>query len=172
MPGREQLSAAALTRRRFVQIAATTVTGAILTACGGSNPAPTATTAARPSAAAPTAATPATTAPTTAGPTTGAASGSPVAAASGAPAAAVATAAPLPTPALFKNPPQGKPQGNKPSELVLVWGTNQLTTHGIDPQTHGGTIAESQLRHLYETLVKIERDATTISPSLATAWKR
>lgn len=71
-----------------------------------------------------------------------------------------------------KNPPQGKPQGNKPSELVIAWGVNQLTAHGIDPQTHVNTVAESQLRHMYEPLVKIERDAKTISPLLATAWTR
>lgn len=147
-----------IARRRFVQMAAATVTGAVLAACGGSNAAPTATTAVRPT--------------TTPAPTTGATSGSPAVATTGAPTAAIATAAALPTPSLLKNPPQGKPQGNKPSELVLVWGTNQLTTHALDPQTHGGTIAESQLRHMYETLIKVERDATTISPSLATSWKR
>jgi peptide/nickel transport system substrate-binding protein len=157
MSADERRDGTIIARRRFVQIAAATVAGAVLAACGGSNPAPTATTAAK---------------PTTAAPTTGVTSASPVAAATGVPTAVVATAAALPTPALFKNPPPGKPQGNQPSELVLVWGTNQLTTHGIDPQTHGGTIAESQLRHIYEPLVKIERDATTISPALATSWKR
>ena len=55
---------------------------------------------------------------------------------------------------------------------MLVWGTKQLTTHAIDPQTHVGTIAESMLRHIYEPLVKVERDGKTISPLLATAWKR
>ncbi|MGI8547053.1 MAG: ABC transporter substrate-binding protein [Gemmatimonadaceae bacterium] len=88
-----------------------------------------------------------------------------------APTTGVASAAPsLSTTA--KNPPQGKPQGNKPSELVMAWGVNQLTAHGLDPQTHVNTVAESQLRHLYEPLVKIERDAKTISPVLATEWKR
>ena len=57
-------------------------------------------------------------------------------------------------------------------ELILAWGTSQFQTHGIDPQLHVGTIAETQLRHMYEPLVKFERDLTTISPCLATAWER
>jgi peptide/nickel transport system substrate-binding protein len=72
----------------------------------------------------------------------------------------------------FDNPEAGTPEGSKPEELVLAWGTTQFTTHGIDPQLHVGTIAETQLRHLYEPLVKFERDLTTISPCLATAWER
>lgn len=72
----------------------------------------------------------------------------------------------------FDNPPPGSPAGNKPDELVLAWGTSQFQTHGIDPQLHVGTIAETQLRHLYEPLVKFERDLTTISPALAVAWER
>jgi peptide/nickel transport system substrate-binding protein len=72
----------------------------------------------------------------------------------------------------FDNPPAGTPEGNKPDELILAWGTSQFQTHGIDPQLHVGTIAETQLRHMYEPLVKFERDLTTISPCLATAWER
>jgi peptide/nickel transport system substrate-binding protein len=72
----------------------------------------------------------------------------------------------------FDNPPAGTPEGDKPEELILAWGTEQLTTHGIDPQLHVGTIAETKLRHMYEPLVKFERDLTTISPCLAVAWER
>jgi len=72
----------------------------------------------------------------------------------------------------FDNPEAGTPEGSKPDELILAWGTSQFQTHGIDPQLHVGTIAETQLRHMYEPLVKFERDLTTISPCLATAWER
>ncbi len=72
----------------------------------------------------------------------------------------------------FDNPEPGTPEGSKPDELILAWGTSQFATHGIDPQLHVGTIAETQLRHMYEPLVKFERDLTTISPALATAWER
>jgi peptide/nickel transport system substrate-binding protein len=72
----------------------------------------------------------------------------------------------------FDDPPAGEPSGSQPDELVLAWGTNQLTTYGIDPQRHVGTIAENQLRHMYEPLVKFERDLVTISPCLATEWER
>jgi peptide/nickel transport system substrate-binding protein len=72
----------------------------------------------------------------------------------------------------FDNPPAGTPSGDKPDELVIAWGANQLTTHGIDPQLHVGTVAEAQLRHMYEPLVAFERDLQTISPALATEWTR
>ena len=65
-----------------------------------------------------------------------------------------------------------KPMGTHPDELVLCWGTYQLQTHQLDPQTHVGTIAESQLRHIFEPLVQIDRDLQTIKPQLATEWKR
>jgi peptide/nickel transport system substrate-binding protein len=65
-----------------------------------------------------------------------------------------------------------KPSGNRPDELVLCWGTFQLQEKQLDPQTHVGTIAESQLRHLYEPLVQIDRDLQTVKPQLATEWKR
>ena len=66
----------------------------------------------------------------------------------------------------------GKPAGTHPDELVLCWGTFQLQTHQLDPQTHVGTIAESQLRHIFEPLVQIDRDLQTVKPQLATEWKR
>ena len=72
----------------------------------------------------------------------------------------------------FDNPAPGTPTGSKPDELIIVWGANQFATHGIDPQLHVGTIAEAQLRHMYEPLVKFERDLQTISPVLATEWER
>ncbi len=65
-----------------------------------------------------------------------------------------------------------KPSGTRPDELVLCWGTFQLQTKMLDPQTHVGTIAESQLRHMYEPLVQIDRDLQTIKPQLATSWQR
>jgi peptide/nickel transport system substrate-binding protein len=68
--------------------------------------------------------------------------------------------------------PAAKPTGNKPDELVLCWGTFQLQTKRLDPQTHVGTIAESQLRHMYEPLVMIDRDLQTVKPVLATEWRR
>lgn len=72
----------------------------------------------------------------------------------------------------FDNPPTGEPSGDKPDELIMAWGLTQFTTHGIDPQLHVGTIAENQLRHMYEPLVKFEADLVTISPCLATEWER
>jgi peptide/nickel transport system substrate-binding protein len=68
--------------------------------------------------------------------------------------------------------PAAKPTGHKPDELVLCWGTFQLQTKRLDPQTHVGTIAESQLRHMYEPLVMIDRDLQTVKPVLATEWRR
>ena len=54
----------------------------------------------------------------------------------------------------------------------MTWGTFQLQEKRLDPQTHVATIAESQLRHMYEPLVMIDRDLTTVKPVLATEWKR
>ncbi|HYY89700.1 MAG TPA: ABC transporter substrate-binding protein [Chloroflexota bacterium] len=66
-----------------------------------------------------------------------------------------------------------KPAGSsRPDELVLCWGTFQLQTHQLDPQTHVGTIAESQLRHIFEPLLQIDRDLQTVRPQLATEWQR
>jgi peptide/nickel transport system substrate-binding protein len=65
-----------------------------------------------------------------------------------------------------------KPTGTQPDELVVCWGTYQLQTHQLDPQTHVGTIAESQLRHIFEPLVQIDRDLQTVKPQLATEWQR
>jgi peptide/nickel transport system substrate-binding protein len=72
----------------------------------------------------------------------------------------------------FDNPEPGEPSGSQPDELIIVWGAYQFTTHGIDPQLHVGTIAEAQLRHMYEPLVKFERDLQTITGVLATEWER
>ena len=91
--------------------------------------------------------------------------------------AAPATAAPAQQAAPAKPAPaqqvaKGKPSGARPDELVLCWGTFQLQEKQLDPQTHVGTIAESQLRHMYEPLVQIDRDLMTVKPLLATEWKR
>ncbi len=75
-------------------------------------------------------------------------------------------------PAQQAAPAKAKPSGNRPDELVLCWGTYQLQTKQLDSQTHVGTIAESQLRHMYEPLVQIDRDLQTIKPQLASEWKR
>jgi peptide/nickel transport system substrate-binding protein len=142
-----------LTRRTLLGglLAAAGVTA--LAGCVAAPP-PTATPGAKP--AEPTK--PAAAAPTTA----------PAAAPTSAPAAAATTApAPAPTTAAA-----AKPAGPVPDELVLAWGTNQLLTKGLDPQTHVGTIAESQLRHMYEPLVAMDRDLKTVKPLLATEWKR
>ena len=72
----------------------------------------------------------------------------------------------------FDNPEPGSPSGNQPEELIMAWGINQLVNHGLDPQRHVNTVAENQLRHMYEPLVKFERDLVTISPCLATEWER
>jgi peptide/nickel transport system substrate-binding protein len=163
---REQVLRTMLSRRLFLGGTAGVFAASLLAACGGDDP--TATPA--PAATQPPA--PAATQP---------------AAAATQPAATEATpttAAAAPTPAgpsdevrgieipQFDNPAPGQKQGNQPEELVLAWGTSQFTTHGIDPQRHVGTIAETQLRHLYEPLVKFERDLQTISPCLATEWER
>ncbi|MCA1666834.1 MAG: ABC transporter substrate-binding protein [Thermomicrobia bacterium] len=157
-----------LNRRRFLIGSAATAASAVLAACGSST-SPTATSGA--------AATKAGGAATGSTPATGsapAAGNTPAAQTTGGatPTFGAVSTVGVQVKTSIQNPPPGKPQGNKPSELVLVWGTDQLTTHAIDPQTHVGTIAESMLRHIYEPLVKIERDGKTISPLLATAWKR
>lgn len=73
---------------------------------------------------------------------------------------------------VFENPQAGAPDGSQPEELIIAWGTEQLTTHGIDPQLHVGTIAETKLRYMYEPLVAFDRDLQTIIPVLATEWER
>jgi len=73
---------------------------------------------------------------------------------------------------VFDDPPAGEPSGSQPDELIMAWGTSQFAGHGLDPQRHVGTIAENQLRHMYEPLVMFERDLVTISPVLATEWER
>lgn len=163
MTQHEHLHTHTLNRRRFLIGSAAAAASAVLAACGGSNAAPTATGAAtKAGGTTPAAGTTPTTGATPAAQTTGGAS----------PTFGAVSTVGVQVKTSIQNPPPGKPQGNKPSELVLVWGTNQLTTHAIDPQTHVGTIAESMLRHIYEPLVKVERDGKTISPLLATAWKR
>ena len=72
----------------------------------------------------------------------------------------------------FDDPPAGEPSGSQPEELIMAWGTSQFAGHGLDPQRHVATIAENQLRHMYEPLVMFERDLLTISPVLATEWER
>jgi peptide/nickel transport system substrate-binding protein len=70
------------------------------------------------------------------------------------------------------DPELGEPVGDKPDELVIAWGLTQFGNHGVDPQLHCGSIAESQLRNIYEPLVDFERDLQTIKPILATEWER
>jgi len=153
MTARESLHSLPINRRRFLIGSAAAAASAVLAACGGSSTAPTATGAATKVGGA-----------TIAGGSTPAAGATPVAQTTG---GATPTFAPISTAGSqqvttsIQNPPQGKPQGNKPSELVLAWGTNQLTTHGIDGQLYLATIAESQLRHIYEPMVKVERPATS-----------
>jgi len=168
MTARESLYSLTLNRRRFLIGSAAAAASAVLAACGGSTTAPTATGAATKAGgttaagSTPAAGTTPTTGATPAAQTTGGAT----------PTFGAVSTVGVQVKTSIQNPPPGKPQGNKPSELILVWGTDQLTTHAIDPQTHVGTIAESMLRHIYEPLVKVERDGKTISPLLATAWKR
>jgi peptide/nickel transport system substrate-binding protein len=95
----------------------------------------------------------------------------PTAPASPGTAPAQAPAAPT-QPAAAAAKPAAKPSGARPDELVVCWGTYQLQTHQLDPQTHVGTIAESQLRHIFEPLVQIDRDLQTVKPQLATSWQR
>jgi len=142
---------APMTRRRFLVLVSGVASLGLAAACG--QPATPAKPAepAKPAGAAKPAA-PAAAAPTQAAP---------------AQAAKPAAAQPAAT-----GKPAGKPVGNKPDELVLTWGTFQLQTKRLDPQTHVGTIAESQLRHMYEPLVMIDRDLQTVKPVLATEWKR
>ncbi len=163
-----------LTRRQLLAGTSVVAVGAFLTACGGGTPTASTAPSAQPStaastapaASAPAASVAASTAPTSAAPSASAASSarpSSSAAASAAPSASASAAA-------ASKPP--KPTTPKPEELVLVWGTYQLQTTQLDPQLHVGTIAESQLRHIYEPLVQIDRDLTTVKPQLATEWKR
>lgn len=135
-----------LNRRSFLGISAGAAAAALLAACGGSAGTPAGSTA-------------------TAGgtSTTGGSAGASPAAAS--PVRGVQ----IPE---YNNPPAGKPQGSKPTELVISFGIDQLTTHGIDPQLHVATTNEAKLRHIYDSLVIFERDLQTISPQLATEWKR
>lgn len=152
-----------VSRRRFLGLTGSVASLGLLTACGQQAPAPAKpadskpaeavkpTEAAKPAAAAPTQVAPAqaakpTEAPKPAAPAQPAGAGQPAAAA--------------------------KPAGARPDELVLCWGTFQLQEKRLDPQTHVGTIAESQLRHMYEPLVMIDRDLQTVKPVLATEWKR
>lgn len=165
---RERLLGTKLSRRLFLGGTTGAVAATLLAACGGDDPTATpppqaqatATSVPPGSTPAPPGATPAPSDPTatTAAP-------DPTATASGEDVRGVD----IPT---FDNPAPGAKQGSQPEELVMAWGTNQLTTHGIDPQRHVGTIAETQLRHMYEPLVKFERDLQTISPVLATEWER
>jgi peptide/nickel transport system substrate-binding protein len=140
-----------VTRRRFLGLVGGVASLGLIAACG-QQAAPAATSApAKPADAAK---------PTEAA--------KPAAPAQAAPAAAAKpTDAPKPA-----RQAAAKPTGNKPDELVIVWGTFQLQQHLLDPQTHVGTIAESQLRHIYEPLVYIDRDLQTVKPLLATEWKR
>jgi peptide/nickel transport system substrate-binding protein len=62
--------------------------------------------------------------------------------------------------------------GGKPTELIMGYGVDQLSTTGLDPQIHSGTAAESQLRNCYDCLVQISKDLKTVEPQLATEWKR
>ena len=92
------------------------------------------------------------------------------------PSSVSAPAGPAPTQPPAQPASAAKPSkpaaGTRPDELVLTWGTYQLQTHQLDPQTHVGTIAESQLRHIFEPLVQIDRDLQTVKPQLATEWQR
>ncbi len=179
---REKLFGAAVSRRTFVGGTSALVASALLAACGGDDdeePTAADTTTTPPPAAADD--TPASEAGET---PAGEAEETPAAEAEETPAPeGEATAASEPPAAglvrvravdvrSFDNPPPGQPSGDKPAELVMAWGITQFTTHGIDPQLHVGTVAENQLRHIYEPLVKFERDLVTISPCLATEWER
>ncbi len=136
-----------LDRRSFVGASAGAVAAAFLAACGKSN------------------STPASTSSSSGGNTSGGSSSTAAASQASNPVRGVD----IPE---FNNPPAGKPQGDKPTELVVSYGIDQLTTHGIDPQLHVATTDEAKLRHIYEPLVKFERDLQTISPNLATEWNR
>src|SRR5260370_38432832 len=101
------------------------------------------------------------------------AAGAALLAACGPPAAPAPVAPAAPTQAPAQPAAAAKPSGNtRPDELVLCWGTYQLQTHQLDPQTHVGTIAESQLRHIFDPAVQTDRDLQTIKPQLATEWRR
>lgn len=181
---REKLFGSALSRRTFVGGTAAMVASALLAACGGDDEdEPTAAADTESTAAAPAVAenTPADEAEETPADEAGetpddAGAETPDDAAEETPDAAPPAAGMERVRATdvraFDNPPPGEPSGDKPEELIMAWGTTQFTTHGIDPQRHVGTIAENQLRHMYEPLVMFERDLVTISPVLATEWER
>src|SRR5919199_1297763 len=164
----DQLRRAHVTRRHFLRGSSLAALGAVLAASGA-----TATPTTAPSGGGAT--TPATTGGGATPPTAASAGGGTTPAATAATtggAAATSTAGRAgiaAQPTAVKAP---KPTTAKPDELVLVWGAYQLQTHHLDPQTHAGTIAESQLRHMYEPLVQIDRDLQTVKPQLATEWKR
>lgn len=145
-----------LHRRSFLLGSLATV-GSLLAACGGGKSTP-----------APTSASLGTTATTASGGTAATRQPSSAPTATGTAGTGVRGVA-IPE---LANPPAGKPQGSKPSELVVSYGIDQLTTHGIDPQLHVATTNEAKLRHIYEPLVKFERDLQTISPLLAESWSR
>lgn len=135
-----------LTRRSVVGLGAAAVASALLAACGGGNG------GANPPA------------------TSGAnAAGGNAPAASPQGTAAAVRGVTIPE---YDNPAPGKPQGSQPSELVISFGVDQFAAHGIDPQLHSANTNEAKLRHIYEPLVKFERDLQTISPHLATEWKQ
>ena len=163
-------------RRQIVVGTSVAAVGAFLAACGGTPSTATAVPSARPSAlpSALASAAPASTAPSASGSAPAAASASTTPRPSASAPAAASVAAPSPSPiaatSAASKPP--KPSSPKPDEVILTWGTYQLQTTQLDPQLHVGTIAESQLRHMYEPLVQIDRDLQTVKPALATEWKR
>lgn len=136
-----------LNRRRFIGIGAGAFAAALLAACGGGSSEETPQSSDQGSGSGGTAETSSETAP----------------------ANAAVRGVEIPE---FDNPPAGSPSGSQPDELIIAYGIDQLTTHGIDPQLHVATTNEAKLRHMYEPLVKFERDLQTISPHLATEWER
>jgi peptide/nickel transport system substrate-binding protein len=70
------------------------------------------------------------------------------------------------------DPDDISPVGTRPDELVLCWGADQFGDFGLDPVRHSGRVAESMLRHIYEPLVRFEKDFATVVPALATEWER
>lgn len=172
------MAADRVTRRQLLAGTSVAAIGAFLAACGGTPTAtapaaqPSTAAASAPAASAAASKAPASTAPasSTVASTAPAASASAPAASAPAASAAGGASSAAPSAAAASKPP--KPTTPKPDELILVWGTYQLQTTQLDPQLHVGTIAESQLRHIYEPLVQIDRDLQTVKPQLATEWKR
>jgi peptide/nickel transport system substrate-binding protein len=156
-----------VSRRTFVGAGASAVAAAVLAACGKSN----SSTSTSSSSSTTVASTGGTAASSSSAAASAASTGS---AGSGGTAAATGSTNPVRGVSIpdFDNPPIGKPQGDKPNELIVSYGIDQLTTHWIDPQLHVATTDEAKLRHIYEPLVKFERDLQTISPHLATEWNR